>query len=127
MVFTCSLNIHADARSTAARRARRQSTASERGHTMPPNHPLEDLDEDLWPLLGQLARALHLKNAELQPTLDAIVGNAVGTIAPAQHAGRILLFNGRLLPQAFVGEPPHLLDLLQQKTGIGPCIDAARD
>jgi GAF domain-containing protein len=127
MVFTWSLNIHAGARSTAPRQPRRQSTAFGQGKTIAATHPLEDLDEDLWPLLGQLARALHLKNAELQPTLDAIVGNAVETIAPAEHAGLILLVDGRLVPQAVVGEPPHLLDLLQQKTGTGPCIEAARD
>lgn len=91
------------------------------------SHPLEDLDEDTGPALAHLARALHLKNAELQPTLDAIIAHAVETIEPAEHAGLILVLSGRLVPQATLGEPPHVLDLLQQHTGTGPCIDAARD
>jgi GAF domain-containing protein len=90
-------------------------------------HPLEDLDEDTGPALVQLARALHLKNAELQPTLDAIIAHAVQTIEPAEYAGLILVLSGRLVPQATMGEPPQVLDLLQQHTGTGPCIDAARE
>jgi GAF domain-containing protein len=89
-------------------------------------HQLEDLDEESWPALVHLARALHLKNAELQPTLDAIISRAVQTIEPAEHAGLILLVRGRFVPQTTLGAPPHTLDLLQQKTGAGPCIDAAR-
>jgi GAF domain-containing protein len=90
-------------------------------------HPLEDLDEDTGSALAHLARALHLKDAELQPTLDAIIAHAVQTIEPAEHAGLILVLRGRLVPQATLGEPPQVLDLLQQHTGAGPCIDAARD
>jgi GAF domain-containing protein len=90
-------------------------------------HPLEDLDEDAGPALVHLARALHLPNAELQPTLDAIIAHAVQTIEPAEYAGLILVLSGRLVPQATLGEPPHVLDLLQQHTGSGPCIEAARE
>lgn len=95
--------------------------------TEPPTHPFDDLADETWPVLIQLARALHLKNAELQPTLDAIVAHAVQTIEPAEDAGLILLVGGRLVPQATVGEPPHVLDEQQQQTASGPCIDAARD
>jgi GAF domain-containing protein len=90
-------------------------------------HPLEDLGDQTWTALVQLARALHLKNAELQPTLDAIIAHAVQTIEPAEHAGLILVLSGRLVPQATLGSPPHVLDSLQQETGSGPCIDAARE
>jgi GAF domain-containing protein len=89
-------------------------------------HPLEDLGEYTGPALVLLARALHLKNAELQPTLDAVISHAVATIEPAEHAGLILLVKGELVPQATLGEPPEALDLLQQSTGTGPCVDAAR-
>ena len=44
---------------------------------------LAGLSAKTWSVLEGLARALHLKNAELQPTLDAIVSTAVHTIAPA--------------------------------------------
>jgi GAF domain-containing protein len=89
-------------------------------------HPLDDVDDETWRALVLLARALHLKNAELQPTLDAIIAHAVQTIEPADHAGLILVLDGRLVPQATLGAPPHILDSLQQQTGTGPCIDAAR-
>ena len=90
-------------------------------------HPLEDLGDEIGPALVQLARALHLNEAELQPTLDAIIAHAVATIEPAEHAGLILVLRGRLVPQATLGEPPHRLDLMQQDTGQGPCIDAANN
>lgn len=90
-------------------------------------HPLEDLDDETGPALVQLARALHLKDADLQATLDAIIAHAVDTIDPAEHAGLILVLRGRLVPQATLGEPPHVLDLLQRENGTGPCFDAARE
>ncbi len=72
-----------------------------------------------------LARGLHVKEARLQPTLDAIVA-AARALSPGQHAGLIVLVHGKLVPQSVTGRAPHLLDLLQQKTGDGPCIEAAR-
>lgn len=76
--------------------------------------------------LDVLARALHVKNAELQPTLDAIVSMAVTTLSPARDAGLITLSRGQLVPQATTGSPPQFLDQLQQKLGDGPCIIAAQ-
>ncbi len=73
-----------------------------------------------------LARALHVKNAELQPTLEAIASTAVTMLSPARYAGLIILSRGELVPRATTGEPPLLLDRLQQKLAAGPCIDAAR-
>ncbi|MGI8880597.1 MAG: ANTAR domain-containing protein [Jatrophihabitans sp.] len=89
--------------------------------------PLENLDDQIGPALVWLARALRIKDAELQSTLDAIIAYAVQTIEPAEHAGLILVLKGRLVPQATLGAPPHVLDLLQQTTGTGPCIEAARE
>jgi transcriptional regulator with GAF, ATPase, and Fis domain len=76
--------------------------------------------------LGILARALHVKNAELQPTLDAIVSTAVNTLSPARYAGLIIFSRGELIPQATTGRAPQVLDRLQQKLGDGPCINAAQ-
>jgi GAF domain-containing protein len=76
--------------------------------------------------LDVLARALHVKNAELQPTLDAIVTTAVSTIPAASDAGLILVQHHELVPQSTTGSPPHLLDLLQQKTRSGPCLETAQ-
>jgi GAF domain-containing protein len=72
-----------------------------------------------------LARALHVKEARLQPTLDAIVA-AARALSPGQHAGLIVLVRGELVPQSATGQAPLFLDLLQQKTGTGPCVEAAR-
>lgn len=73
-----------------------------------------------------LARALHVKDAELQPTLDAIVANAAAAHPAARDAGLILLASGKLVPQATTGSAPQLLDAKQQELGDGPCIEAAR-
>jgi GAF domain-containing protein len=73
-----------------------------------------------------LARALHVKNAELQPTLEAIASTAVTMLSPARYAGLTVLSRGELIPRATTGEPPLLLDRLQQRLGDGPCIDAAK-
>lgn len=93
------------------------------------HHPLglEEISAESWSVLERLGRALHLKNAELQPTLDGIVALAVQTISSAQYAGLILVERGQLRPQSTAGAPPHALDMLQQAIGTGPCIDAARE
>lgn len=73
-----------------------------------------------------LARALHVKNAELEPTLEAIASTAVTMLSPARYAGLTILSRGELIPRATTGEPPLLLDRLQQRLGDGPCISAAK-
>ena len=73
-----------------------------------------------------LARALHVKNAELQPTLEAIAATAVTMLSPARYAGLTILDRGELIPRATTGEPPLLLDRLQQRLGDGPCVHAAK-
>src|ERR1700744_3649967 len=53
-----------------------------------------------------VARALHVKDARLEPTLDAIVANAAATHPAADDAGLILLVRGQLGPPAVTGRPP---------------------
>ncbi len=72
-----------------------------------------------------IARALHVKDARLEPTLDAIVTNAAAAHPAASDAGVTLLIRGKLVPQATTGRPPQILDLRQQVTGEGPCVEAA--
>jgi GAF domain-containing protein len=76
--------------------------------------------------LDVLARALHVKNAELQPTLDAIVAQAATTTPAAKWAGLLLVAHNELAPAATSGRPPHDLDLLQQRLRSGPCLDTAQ-
>lgn len=87
----------------------------------------EDLELTSWSVLERLGRAMHVPEAGLQATLDAIVRTAVETIGPARYAGVNLYERGTFEPQAVAGEPPLALDVLQQETGIGPCIDSSRD
>ena len=87
---------------------------------------LDGFSDQTFQSLNILARVLHVKNAELEPALQAIVSTAVTTLNPAQHAGLITVSRGALVPQAATGRPPELLDQLQQKLNGGPCIDAAQ-
>jgi GAF domain-containing protein len=74
-----------------------------------------------------LARALHVEDARLEPTLKAITAHAAAAHPAAKDAGLILLIGGKLVPQATTGRAPQLLDIKQQETGRGPCIEAARE
>jgi GAF domain-containing protein len=88
-----------------------------------------DLAENVAEALGAvdvLARALHVEDARLEPTLKAIATSATAAHPAARDAGIILLVRGRLTPQAVTGRAPQILDLRQQETGEGPCIEAAR-
>ena len=86
---------------------------------------LDRSSDQIFRSLDIMARALHVKNAELEPALQAIVSTAAGTLASAQYAGLITVSRGELVPQAVTGRPPQLLDQLQQKLKDGPCISAA--
>ena len=72
-----------------------------------------------------LARALHVRGAEFQPTLDAIVAAAADR-TPARDAGLILLAGRQVEPRASTGPVPPRLDAIQDQAGDGPCIEAAR-
>ena len=74
--------------------------------------------------IAVVARALHVADAQLQPTLDAVVSTAAETTG--FDAGLLLLARGRLLPQASSGRAPRLLDRMQQQLGAGPCVEAAQ-
>jgi len=91
------------------------------------NGDLDGSGDQFFRSLDILARALHVKNAELEPALQAIVSTAVGTLGSAQYAGLIIVSRGELVPQATTGRPPQLLDQLQQKRKDGPCISAAEE
>lgn len=88
-------------------------------------HPLEVTGPSARSL-DLLARALHVRNAELQPTLQAITSTAVRMLSPALYAGLTIFSGGEFIPRASTGEPPLRLDRLQQELGDGPCVNAAR-
>ncbi|HEY2240108.1 MAG TPA: GAF and ANTAR domain-containing protein [Streptosporangiaceae bacterium] len=102
------------------------TTKTSPGMVGQPEEP-EDVGLASWSILEQLGRALHVPEANLQATLDAIANTAVDSISPAKYAGVNLYENGIFEPQAVSGQPPLALDVIQQKTGTGPCIDSSRD
>ena len=101
-------------------------TASEQPDFSQLQEDLDGFGDPAFRSLDILARALHVRDAELEPALQAIVSTAVTTLRSAQHAGLITVSRGLLVPQAATGRPPELLDELQQKLGGGPCVDAAQ-
>lgn len=76
--------------------------------------------------LDILARALHVKNAELQPTLEAIASTAVKMLNPALYVGLTIFSGGEFIPRACTGEVPLLLDRLQQELGNGTALPPTR-
>jgi GAF domain-containing protein len=88
---------------------------------------LQSLDLEGWSALERVGRALQAKDASLQGALDAILVAAVDLIDGTDFAGLNLVVRDRFEPQAVLGEPPHALDLLQQRTDTGPCVDASRE
>ncbi|MEU0498769.1 GAF and ANTAR domain-containing protein [Mycobacterium sp. NPDC006124] len=86
----------------------------------------DGLDATTWSSLHQLSRALRVPEASLHDTLAAILHGVLDLLDGAAHgAGINLLLKGRFSPQAVLGEAPHLLDQLQERTGAGPCIEAS--
>jgi GAF domain-containing protein len=87
----------------------------------------EDLDtepDELVQMAVVLARSLRVKDARLQPTLEAVVG--VAADLSGFDAGLVLVEGKRLVPQAVTGRAPHLLDVVQLAKKTGPCIEAAQ-
>lgn len=89
--------------------------------------PEEDDLPPTWGVLERLGRALHVKEAGLEPTLDAILRVVVDVVDPAEAAGVNLYVRGVFVPQQVFGSAPHRIDLWQQQHHTGPCIDASRD
>jgi GAF domain-containing protein len=91
---------------------------------MSANEALRHEADQLTEMTTLLARALQVQDARLEPTLDAIVATAAAL--SNFDAGVALMRGTELEPQAATGRGPHLLDIEQQRTGTGPCVDAAR-
>jgi GAF domain-containing protein len=98
---------------------------------MKPSDPIRAVDLEVvgdirWSALERLGRALHVREADLGATLDAVVVSAVETIDHTSYAGVNLMLRGRFVPQATAGGPPPILDAFQEQTLEGPCVDASR-
>ena len=73
-----------------------------------------------------IGRAFRARTTGLQGTLDAILLAATDCIARVDFAGVNILRGRSFEPQAALGGPPNELDVVQQRTGAGPCIEASR-
>jgi GAF domain-containing protein len=66
-----------------------------------------------------------LGTGDVEQTLQRIVSLAVVTIDGCEHAGVSLLVDGQLETAAQSDEIPAILAEIQNRTGEGPCVDAA--
>jgi GAF domain-containing protein len=89
------------------------------GHT-----ELNDELDGLKQTVVTLARALHVKDARLKPTLEAVVSVAAETTGFV--AGLLLLEEGKLSCAAATDHVPRELDRIQDQLDDGPCLLAAR-
>lgn len=81
-------------------------------------------NDDTLERLSDAARALH---GDGEDGVNAVAVQATRAVPSATWAGLIEVAGGRLVPRATTGEPPRLLDDLQQGLGEGPCFEAARE
>ena len=79
-----------------------------------------ELAETFASIAGQL-----LGTGTVEQTLQRIVSLAVVTIDGCEHAGVALLVDGQLETAAQSDEIPAILAEIQNRTGEGPCVEAA--
>jgi len=84
-------------------------------------------DRESWTAVEHLVRLFRLRSDDEPALVSAVCDEAVRLIDPARHAGVILAVGRRHLEVvATTGPVPQQLDELQQQSGEGPCLDAAR-
>jgi GAF domain-containing protein len=98
-----------------------------RSESLPPMGDPDFDDLQTWNELERLGRALHVKEADLPGTLQAILINAVDVIDGADLASINLMLGRTFVPQAVLGAKLNELDAFQKQQDAGPCIDASRD
>ncbi|MGY1752112.1 GAF and ANTAR domain-containing protein [Blastococcus sp. SYSU D01042] len=79
----------------------------------------------LGDVMSRVARRLQEEHGDVEGTLQAITAAAVATVPNAEECSiSYVVDRRRVEPRAFTGELPERLDLLQQRLGEGPCLDA---
>lgn len=80
-----------------------------------------------WSAVEHLVRLFRLRSGDEPALVSAVCAESVRLIDPARHAGVILALGRRHLEiVATTGPIPQQLDELQQQTGAGPCLAAAK-
>jgi GAF domain-containing protein len=88
----------------------------------------EDVVEKAYRGAERLARALHARSGSVEDLVTAICEQAIELVGPVHGAGVIIAAPRRhLTTVAAIGDGPAVLDRLQQDTGDGPCLAAARE
>jgi GAF domain-containing protein len=77
--------------------------------------------------LQRMARALHLRDPNLESTLDAVTTIAADTISGAQYASVSLVDRGRFLQRTASDSAVRPLGEFQRVQSIGPCYDASTE
>src|SRR4051812_46094110 len=86
-----------------------------------PNEPAVDVGE----VMGQIARSLQQEHGDVAATLEAITAAAVDAVPGTDDCGVTLVIGRRhVQSRAPTGDLPRIIDLLQERLGEGPCIDA---
>lgn len=80
---------------------------------------------DISEVMGQVARELQQEHGDVGATLEAITRSAVTSVPGADDCG-ITLVTGRrkVESRAPTGDMPREVDVLQDRLGEGPCLDA---
>jgi len=88
---------------------------------------LDDGAAEPWSVAEHLARSLRLRMSGTEDLVSAVSAEAVRLVAAAESAGVIVTDPHRHLQTvATTGHAPQILDALQQRSGTGPCLTAAR-
>ncbi|RFU20312.1 GAF and ANTAR domain-containing protein [Geodermatophilus marinus] len=80
---------------------------------------------NLGEIMGQVARALQQEHGDVEATLGAITAAAVRSVPGSDDCGVTLVIDRRRVEsRAPTGELPRVIDLVQERLGEGPCLDA---
>lgn len=80
---------------------------------------------NLGEIMGKVARSLHQEHGDVEATLDAITTAAVHSVPGTDECGITLVRERRRVEsRAPTGELPREIDVLQERLGEGPCLDA---
>jgi transcriptional regulator with GAF, ATPase, and Fis domain len=76
--------------------------------------------------VGELVQALQQQSTDVESVLEELTENAARSVPAAQYAGiTIATRDGKVKTAWATGQPPALLDEIQQRYQEGPCLSAA--
>lgn len=82
--------------------------------------------DTLGDAMCRVARHLQEVHGDVDATLRAITASAARTVPHAEQCGiTYVIGRKKVQPRAWTGELPRMVDVLQERLGQGPCMDAA--